>query len=643
MRNINVFSLTPLVGRVLSIAVLACTLAACQTGLTRPDDAGFSRAQRYSTQGRHGEAAEIYQRLANSERGESRDALLLDAARAWLEAGQMTRALAALDSVTGPLPANDNAIAMIGGYRFLRDGQPEQSIAYLRNLRPDLPARYLGLWHELQGRAYFQLGDSAKGVAALVERELWLGQGEEIRANRELIWRALTALINKGERFEDVPAADAVTSGWLQLANAQATGALNAFGRSSALREWLEANPNHPGRFVVEQDKPTLAGSFDYPDTIAVLLPLSGRFAGTAAAVRDGLMAAYLNDTDRLNRPALRFYDTGSEDAGQVAQRAEQDGARFIIGPLLKEQVAAVAGIAQTTPILALNTLPEDTLPQPGALFQFALAPEHEAQAVARRAISEGMTRAVALVPNSAWGERLLNAFTGELMSLGGEVLSYQTYESGDSDFAGPITTLLNLNESRARMRQVAAATGDKYEFEPRRRRDAQFVFIASNARQGRLIRPAFLYHFAEDMPIFATAAVYENDSDANGRDLDGLVFADMPWVISPDEDSSDVQRAFSRHWPSRVNRRSRLYAMGYDAYRVIPELVSEQPLVDPWPGATGDLTLGESGQMRRNLNVAVIRGGSAQMLGRIDEVILDEDALLELEEERTQRQPDEE
>ncbi|MFK7885641.1 MAG: penicillin-binding protein activator [Gammaproteobacteria bacterium] len=628
--------------RALMIATLAIALAGCQTGLTRPDDSGISRAQRYVKQGRHSEAGEVYQRLANAQRGAARDALLLDAARAWLEAGQMTRALAAVDSVTGELPANDSAIAMIGGYRFLRDGEPQRSIDYLSRLRTDLPARYLGLWYELRGRAFFQMGDSARGVSALVERELWLGNGEEIRGNRELIWRALTALIDNGERFDGVTAPDAVSQGWLALANAQATGALNAFGRSSALREWLEANPNHPGRFVVEQDDQSLAGSFDYPDTIAVLLPLSGRFAGTAAAVRDGLMAAYLNDGERLSRPALRFYDTGSEDAGQLAQRAQQDGARFIIGPLLKNQVEAVASIAQSTPVLALNTLPDD-VPASTALFQFSLAPEHEAQAVARRAVSEGMTRAVALVPNSAWGERLLNAFSTELASLGGDVLSYQTYESGDSDFAGPITTLLNLNESRARMRQVAAATGDKYEFEPRRRRDAQFVFVATNARQGRLIRPAFLYHFAEDMPIFATATAYEDDAQANGRDLDGLVFADMPWVIAPDQNLSDVQRAFARHWPSRVSRRSRLYAMGYDAYRMIPELLNAQPLIDPWPGATGNLSLGQSGQVRRQLDVAVIRGGRAEMLGRIDEVILDEDALLELEQERTERLPDEE
>ncbi len=107
------------------------------------------------------------------------------------------------------------------------------------------------------------------------------------------------------------------------------------------------------------------------------------------------------------------------------------------------------------TPVLALNTLPDEASGKAG-LFQFSLAPEHEAAAVARRAASEGMTRAVALVPNSAWGERLLVAFSDQMQNLGGEVLSYQTYESSDNDFAGPITQLLNLNESRERYRQIA-------------------------------------------------------------------------------------------------------------------------------------------------------------------------------------------
>lgn len=630
----------PRIGHVLSLRscalLLVCVaLGGCpSTGTARPDSAGLAKATRYVKQNRHADAAPIFERLARTARGEQRDALLLDASRAWVEAGQLPRALAAIDRVDGELPANDTGINMLAGFRLLRDDKPQQALAHLSALRKTLPSRYLGLWYELRGRAFFQSGDPVAGVGALVERELWLRNGDDIRANRDLIWRALRAFAKQGDPLAIPAQADPITAGWMALSAADAMGALDPYGRAGALRNWLAEHPDHPGVYIVEQFNENAPAELRYPNTIAVLLPSSGRFAGTSAAVRDGFMAAYIEDQARINRPAIRFYDTGSQDLDAVVDRALADGAGFIVGPLLKEKVEAVAQMPVTAPVLALNTLPE-TAAGKSALFQFSLAPEHEAAAVARRAVSEGMSRAVALVPNSAWGERLLMAFSDELQSLGGQVLSYQTYEGGDSDFAGPITQLLNLNESRERNRQISAATGVAYEFQPRRRQDAQFVFVASDDRQGRLIRPAFLYHFAEDMPVFATAAIFSDDAKANGRDLDGLVFADMPWVISPDDKTLSVQRAFARHWPSRVQRRGRLYAMGYDAYRLIPALLETDPLIDPWPGVTGRLSMGAGGQIRRDLDVAVIRSGQAQPLGRIDELALDENDLLDLEAER--------
>ena len=329
----------------------------------------------------------------------------------------MTRALNALDNVAGEHPANDRAIALLEGFRALRDGQPEAALERLSALRPSLPARYLGLWHDLRGRAFFQSGDVVRGVATLVERELWLERGQDIDANREIIWRALQAVGDKGASFDVPEGTDVVTAGWLELASANASGALNPLGKFAALRDWREAHPEHPGAFIVDRMTEARPVAFGYPDTVAVLLPLSGRFAGTAAAVRDGLTAAYLADSSQVGRPALRFYDTGSEDAVSLLGRAAEDGARLAIGPLLKSQVEAVAAASPDLPVLALNTTGDGT-PYAPSMFQFSLAPEHEAAAVAERAISEGHSRAVALVPNSAWGERLLNAFAARLSTL---------------------------------------------------------------------------------------------------------------------------------------------------------------------------------------------------------------------------------
>lgn len=596
-----------------ALALCLTLLAGCPSGPgTRPD--AEATAARYVSQGRHAEAGEMYERLARRATAAERDTFYLAASRAWLEAGQAPRALTNLDQVQGPLPAGDSALDLLTGYRLLRDGRPRAALDHLAGLRQSLPQRYLGLWYELRGRAFLQDGDASRAVGALVERELWLTRGEDIEANRELIWRALTTLAQKGASLEPDPASDALTRGWFELARAHAQLETNYFAGAEALRAWQAAHPAHPGEFIALRLLAAAPETLEYPANVALLLPLRGRFAGTAAAIRDGFLAAYLQDGARPDRPTVRLYDTGEQPTGDALRRALDDGAHFVVGPLLKSAVEGIAVAPIDAGVLTLNTLPDDALPRAN-FFQFGLVPEDEAVTVARRALEEGKTRALALVPNNEWGERMLNAFATELQSYGGRLLSHAVYETGDNDFRIPITQLLNLNESRERHRQVQAIAGMVLEFEPRRRRDVEFVFVAADERQGRLIRPAFLYHFAEDLPLYATSAIYEADARANGRDLDGLVFADMPWILRPDEAMLQVQEALGRHWPSRMNRRGRFYALGYDAYRLIPQLTGEAPLAEPLAGATGDLLMGPGGRIVRRLDVAQIRGGLAVRL----------------------------
>ena len=107
-----------------------------------------------------------------------------------------------------------------------------------------------------------------------------------------------------------------------------------------------------------------------------------------------------------------------------------------------------------------------------------------------------------------------------------------------------------------------------------------------------------------------------------NGRDLDGVIFADMPWIVAPDENVQRAQIAFSRYWPNRVSRRGRLYAFGYDAYRLIPQLMtSETPLELPWPGTTGTLSMGPGGRIERAQEVAEVRDGLAIQLPPVREL----------------------
>ncbi len=99
-----------------------------------------------------------------------------------------------------------------------------------------------------------------------------------------------------------------------------------------------------------------IAVATQYPDQIALLLPLSGRAEAVGVAVRDGFIAAYL-EQDPASRPHLRIYDVAAETVAGAYRHAVDDGAGFVVGPLTKEDVAALAPLSSAgrTPMLALE------------------------------------------------------------------------------------------------------------------------------------------------------------------------------------------------------------------------------------------------------------------------------------------------
>ncbi len=367
---------------------------------------------------------------------------------------------------------------------------------------------------------------------------------------------------------------------------------------------------------TIPQGAPTVAGALDYPNQIALLLPLSGRQQAAGIAVRDGFLAAVLAQ-DATHRANVNVYDSAALGATAAYARAVAEGAQFVVGPLTKEEVQAVADSgAVSVPSLALNYLPENALP-PGLLFQFALDPEDEARQVARRAIADGRTHGVALVPDNDWGQRLLRAFDAEFAVAGGTLVGRTLYDTAARDYSLPITRLLLIDQSRARANALATALGTRFEFEPRARSDVQFVFIGAQPLQGRSLRPALKFHLSQDLPVYATSDVFEPDSNAN-TDLDGVIFPDMPWIISPDAAANDLRMTLASYWPNRSRGRGRLYAFGFDAFHLIPVLRSTRPTAIPIGGMTGRLLVDDRGRVRRELNWAQVENGRPRPLAII-------------------------
>jgi outer membrane PBP1 activator LpoA protein len=344
---------------------------------------------------------------------------------------------------------------------------------------------------------------------------------------------------------------------------------------------------------------------------IALLLPLSGRTNAAALSVRDGFLAAYYQSPTG-QRPRVRIYDTGAESVTAALGRAAASGAELIVGPLTREDVIAAAQFTGTRPpLLALNFLPTET-PPPPQFYQYALSPEDEARLVARRVLGDHHRRGVAIAPAGDWGTRVLAAFRQELEAGGGELIATAAIDPARTDYSEAVTTVLGIGDSQARERRLEGILGTKLQFEPRRRADIGFIFSPAPANTERLLRPQLRYHFAGDIPTYATSSAFEPDVRAN-QDLDGLMFPDMPWILGSDL-AEAVRAATHDAWPNAGLQRSRLYAFGFDAYRLAVAMRNHPGDVNI-DGLTGKLSFDAERRIRRELNWAQLHDGELRAL----------------------------
>lgn len=605
----------------LSLCLLALLAAACQTPTSQPERPGgdrqFAQAEKLAREGKYQEAAAVYETLAAQSPKELRDRLLLRAAREYLLAGSSEKVNATLAKLSASLPSQDAATrSQIAAELALVSKNPARALGELERIAQPYPRENAADILALRARAQFALNRPAAGVMTALDRERLLSTSQDIRANQRLIWEGLQQSAAGNADFKAPPGSSSLVAGWLDLGNAALASARNPFTAKNDLAAWRSRYPTHPANALLNEEVlPELGVGLDYPPVVALVLPLTGRQQVAGIAVRDGFFAALLQQ-DAQRRPQVNVYDSAAMGALTAYQRAIAEGAQFVVGPLLKEDVAAIGASRDVTVLtLALNQLPDGATAS-SLLFQFALDPEDEARQVAHRVVADGRSRGLVLLPNNDWGQRLYRAFDSELKSLGGAVAGVRYYDTSARDHSDAIAQLLLIDESRARARSLNALLGQRLEFEARRRSDAQFIFVGAFPAQGRTLRPTLRFFLADDLPVYATSDIFEPDTQAN-NDLDGVIFPDMPWVISPDAVSTELRTALNRYWPARARGRGRLYAFGFDAYRIIPLLKAGKfGPTNAVPGMTGLLSIDDHGRVRRELDWAQVTNGNPVPLG---------------------------
>lgn len=597
--------------RLAQIAVLALASLAAACSLVKPTETSLDKqehAARLVHDGKHAEAARVYADLAQQLPEESDNYELLSAEQ-WVAAGNVAAAKQALAQVSPQARAKlATPRALVSAEIAYSENDPARAIRELDQIPVPTAPEQAQNYYWIRGRSAFLTGHPLEGTRALVERERYISDPALLRANRDELLSRVRAAAERGIPMKPPPKTDPVVAGWLELGPIAVEVERNPARAAAALDAWKRQFPQHPANTsVLSAAQTQIAVATEYPSQIALLLPLSGRAEAFGVAVRDGFIAAYLQQT-AASRPRLRIYDVAAEPLASAYNRAIADGAGFVVGPLFKDEVAAEAPLAGgRIPVLALNFLPE-TVAAPKNFYQFALLPEDEARMVARRVVADGRPNGVAIFPSGEWGARVAAAFADELKSLGGNLLDSGRYDPAQVDFSDVIKTVMQLKPTKVEK-------GEKPE-PPTHRSDAAFIFVAaSTAGTARLILPQLKYNYSGDVPVYSTSDSFEPDPNANS-DIDGMYFPDMPWMISNDPSTAQIRDSVHAAWPARTARHDRLYAFGFDAYRLVPGLRSSNPAASSEiAGVTGKLHLDQQNKIRRDLEWAQIRSGAPFVL----------------------------
>ena len=528
----------------------------------------------------------------------------------WMTAQQDLKQL----PIDPPLPLNDAVyhnylqarIAWLRGDttaagRYLQ-GQAERGAA------PALNHKVLSLQRQLLAGSGDYLASARLGDALLHDRQ----SPDESATLKSDIWRDLMRAEQGAVRSARQQATESRWRGWLELATIGGE-MTSPSAQKSRLQQWLANNATHPAAQPLPGGLGHWLEAAQEQQQAALLLPLSGRLAPAAKAVRDGYLAGYYAARQRGEATFdLQVLDTSLFDSTAAAyDAAVAEGANIIIGPLSK---AAVTELGQhpnrTTPVIALNRVEGVQNTANSDFVQMSLAPEDDAQRIAELAYGSGSRRALVIRPAGAWGDKLTQTLRQRWGELGGSIAASTSYRNQD-EYSKQIKTALNLAESEARSREIRSMLATNIEFTARRRQDIDVVFLLSRSgAEARSIKPLLAFHYAGSLPVYSTSSIYSGLPDSRDKDLNDINLVDIPWLLG----SNPALRVAITAGDTGSDNYTRLNALGADAFRLQSRLAQLRAgsfmLV---PGDTGLLTQGGDRQILREPSLATFAGGKLQ------------------------------
>lgn len=560
----------------LSLSLNACTST---TSTTAPTASTVSTTQAFSSLEL---STAQYQAMVQSADADSRFPAMVLLARSAIVAQDYVTAEATIAQMKAEAitPLQQDEALLIEGLMCMHQGKNTDALFILNRINTaTLPTAVASFYYQVSSNVKNNLFRETHRVEQLLQ-----ATNDRIKllnyVNPET-QRAVALQIEQG--LQQLPASeltvqlnqnsDPLLKGFIEFALLDSSQSQKV--KQQLVQGWQSKYPEHPLSFAAENLAAGIAASSNLGaasgldatsgqvvslkegDRLAVLLPLSGRFAASVGEpARLGILAAL---QDRNSNLKVTFYDTNRMTMEEIASALGQNGTNFIIGPILKPEVDALLSTNITLPAIVFNQ-PASPREQ---LYYYNLGPDYEGALAASKIYHDGHNSPVVIAPESTRGQRAINGFT-------------QVWQQANTN--GPITCrYADINSVQAALTTC-----------PLNNADAIYInATASDVIKVRGVLP-------DNTPLYLTDRSYMGLNHSSGElALAGAFLGDMPWLLTDNALKKDLMATL----PQADAQVQRIFASAYDSINLAFNLERlHQDRADVLHGISGDLQIGSNG-----------------------------------------------
>lgn len=546
-------------------------------------------------------ADEYLNQAANAEPHQAIN-LIISASQKFIDENNLAKALW-LSEQTLPLAEDQlqrDQLVLIKAQGLLQIGNIELALQTLQQIKaadllsPPLQFQY----HQTLAEVQHQRGLNLAAVDARL-RAFELNHNTT-KIDVDTLWLTLNQL-SQWEIEQLVSNKPPQIQGWQQLLNFAHRFGYDSSSFKRYLSQWQREFSQHPANLLIPQLMNEEVTFVQNQQNIAIILPLSGRQKAAGESSQQGILSAYNNDENKK----LHFIDSNKVDMTTLSQTFTELGINYVIGPLLKENVDQyLAQTELTLPTLLLNSPTRETLKEQHIVL--SMNPADEAIQAATTLSQRSFRHPIIFSQKDNVSKRIAETFASQWHKITGKTPE-TVYINGGATMQNELKDSLGVSASQARINNIDKRIRQKIKTEARNRRDLDMIYVVGSPNETRLLKPYIdvnISPFSNQIPIFASSRSHSDNADkSDSRDLTGLEFTEMPWILPSKQQNQPLKQLIETIWPNRSDSLQRIFAMGYDSLSLIDKfhMFKLYPYIRHY-GQTGILKLNNNTVLTRSL-----------------------------------------